>query len=613
MVVHNREALKRDVDSLFNALFRTDSARYVQRISIKGALRLKPKDVHKDYQKKAYWTRHGLDEILADEETTDYLGPHTVYDEGVIEKSSEEDMAWTPVVSLLQATPNLKDLVYDCDSQFPPCLLGILHMQHPQCRLHHLTFRFRTLLWGVPKSYEMELATSPSLYRFKLATGPRDTEGDDDFNLEAMMELVSGLAPNLKEVVVVGLVPMLSRRGFRVREPWHGLPGFTGKAAGCLTSLSLHGFHWLETPKQLQAWARHTDFACLQHLTLGGIYEGNRMGLSGETMEWVTQNHSFPHLRTLQIYLTRDDKWHERPRYTENVISFFQSLEPLVELSVHGPIDSQIFDAMLSQHGQTLKKLNLRPDEARWFLNCTMRDLAGNVFSSRNPPDIPFEFTKDRILQIQDHCSVLEELAIPIKRKKSSVLEVETYKCFREMKKLRSLFLSLDCSNWQVARDSTYKPQFSEGDQKPMSNKYRTPYLSVNRGICKETLVNCAVDEKLARSIWNAVSQNKTGRQLGSLKLWTEGGGNYGSPGWQLEDNSILKNLSRSWLIERVPRTDHQDVIVKELAPGAREIEEHAMTSIEKSEALQIFHEIWPSKEGSKDWRDDWSSFPLPV
>jgi hypothetical protein len=86
-----------------------------------------------------------------------------VYDERVMERSSEEDVAWAPLFNLLE------DLIFDWRSQFAPSLLRRIHEQHPQCRLHHLTFKFRTLLWSVPNSYEMDLATSPSLYTVKVA------------------------------------------------------------------------------------------------------------------------------------------------------------------------------------------------------------------------------------------------------------------------------------------------------------------------------------------------------------------------------------------------------------------------------------------------------------
>jgi hypothetical protein len=79
------------------------------------------------------------------------------------------------------------------------------------------------------------------------------------------------------------------------------------------------------------------------------------------------------------------------------------------------------------------------------------------------------------------------------------------------MKSLRFLFLILDCSNWRVTRDSNYNPKFDEKDQKHL-DIFAAHFLK--RGEFKETLINCAVDEALARSIWNTISQNKTGRRL---------------------------------------------------------------------------------------------------
>ncbi|KAJ4296815.1 hypothetical protein N0V90_006863 [Kalmusia sp. IMI 367209] len=559
--INHPEGLRRNADRLVEALSRTDSACHVQCISIKGALRLSAKKTNSGDQDTNWLRRFGLDEILVDEELVRYGDPYVVYDEPVIEKSSEEDMAWAPVVSLLQTIPYLEDLVYDCQSQFPPSLLSTLREQHPQCRLHHLTFRFRTLLWGVPYPYEMELATFPSLYRVKVACALRDTDGDDDFNLEAIMEVVAGLAPNLKEVIILNLFPSLSSRYRRSRESWQGLPGFTGEV----------------------------------HLALGGGYNARTSALSGETMKWVAQNHSFPRVKTLSVYLTRDDMYHERPHYSENAVSFFQAFESLEELSVRGPIDSHIIHGILYHHGQKLKKLGFHPFEE-----------SVNVTGDRDRRYIPIEFTKDHILQIQAQFPVLEELAIPVKRNKSSASEAEMYKCFAGMKCLRFLFINLDCSSWRVFRDSTYRPQFDEEDQKPVD--YPIP---LSKGILKETFINCAVDETLARSIWKAISQNKTGRQLDRLKLWTTGGGEYGGGPTLGRVSTIIQSLSRSWLIERVPQDDQENITVRELGQHARNVSDPQARYSHESEAGQIFRTIWLCKEGSKDWRDDWASFPL--
>ncbi|KAJ4375273.1 hypothetical protein N0V83_002359 [Neocucurbitaria cava] len=361
----------------------------------------------------------------------------------------------------------------------------------------------------------MELATSPSLYRLKATCAYQDSDGDFDFNLDAVMELAAGLAPNLKEVTILDLFPNLSSRQRSVRKPlWQGLPGSTGKGIGSLTSLSLNGYSGFTSPAKLQNWAKHTDFDNLQHLALGGSYLTKSCGLSGEIMEWIARNHSFPHLKTLGVYLTRDDHYNERPHYSGNAISFFQAIDSLEELSINGPMEPQIIDAVLIHHGQTLKKLILNPFEDM--------QVFGN---GRDRREIPMEFTKDRILQIQAQCPVLEELTITVMRDKSSASETEIYKCFGKMKNLRSLFLTLDCANWRIGRDPTYDPQF-DGEDQELAWSYTN---NVKRGNVREALINSAVDEALACSIWEMIIQNKTGRRLERLKLWTNDGGIFAS------------------------------------------------------------------------------------
>jgi hypothetical protein len=597
ITIHDRDGLRRDADRLVEALARADSARYVQSIIINGALHLSGKKTAM-YDPDDCWLRRcGLAEILVDEEQMDFSREYVVYDEGVIEKSSEEDMAWAPVVSLLETIPGLKDLIYDCQSQFPPSLLRTLHEHHPQCRLHHLTFRFRTLLWGIPYPYEMELATSPSLYRVKATCAYQDSDGDFDFNLDAVMELAAGLAPNLKEVTILDLYPNLPSSQRSVRKPlWQGLPGSTSEGTGSLISLSLIGCLGFRSLAQLQNWAKHIDFDNLQHLVLGGSYLTEGYGLSGETMEWIAQNHSFPYLKTLGVHLIRDDGYNERPYYSENAISFFQAINSLEELSINGPMEPQIIDAVLIHHGPTLKKLRLNPFE----------DM--QVFSDgRDRREIPMEFTKDRILQIQAQCLVLEELAIPVMRDKSSASETEIYKCFGKMKSLRSLFLTLDCANWRIRRDPTYDAQF-DGEDQELAWSHTN---NVKRGNLREALINSAVDEALARSIWEMIIQNKTGRRLEQLKLWTKNGGIFASTASIYAVDTATRSMSRSWLIERLPRDDKEDVTVKELGQRAREIRERESRGRLESVVEQIYHSIWPQKVDSKDWRDDWSSFPL--
>jgi hypothetical protein len=575
ITVSHPEILRKDVDSLIEALSRTESARHVQRISIKGDIRFKAQNTNKNSL--------GADEPEPPDSMHEILGnnissglrPFVVYDEPVIVKSSDEDMAWAPVVNLLQAVPHPRDLIYDCHSQFPPSLLEVLHQQHPRCRLHHLTFRFRTLLWGTPYPYEMELATSPSLYRINVVCAWRDSDGDDDFNLEAAMDLASGLAPNLREVSIVEIWPI-----------------------GCWRYDDSVGTN---TKKN---WRRNTDLTRLQHLTIGRFHETN-LGISGDEMEWIIQNRSFPRLKTLSVALTRDDYFVDKPHYVENAISFFQAFRPLEELSVYGPIDAQIMEAIISRHGQTLRKLTIHSDE-EWFSDVNGR-------TAQNPP---MQFTKNHLSQIAVLCPLLEELSIPVKRNESRASEVELYRCFGKMKSLRYLFLILDCSNWMIwpgnNQEHNRDPRVSEEDQEIVIS-YGSGTTPITRGEVKKTLINCAVDESLARSIWKTISQNKEGRQLERLKLWPTGTLSY--PRKPHFFDVLVKEISRSWLLERNPRDDQVDLIVKELGKLSREhhqVQRHLSRDFEGS-TEKLFRSIWPCKAGSKDWRDDWSSFPLEV
>jgi hypothetical protein len=170
------------------------------------------------------------------------------------------------------------------------------------------------------------------------------------------------------------------------------------------------------------------------------------------------------------------------------------------------------------------------------------------------------------------------------------------------MKALRYLFLSLDCFNRRPDNS-----QFDEEDRRPVDSCRHY----VTKEDLKQALINHAVDEALARSIWKTISQDKRDRQLESLRLWTTETLSEGIPTMYSHD-TFIKNVSRSWLIERVPRDDQDDIIVRELGKRGREPEANCVRhSCHESAVEKIFHEIWPRKEGSKDWQDDWSSFPL--
>lgn len=606
------KALQRDVDTLTRALSRTTSTRHVRSLHIKGFLFLE--DVGESSGEAGWetsasradvWDQHrkdqGLDEVLGDEEPT----VHGWFEDyGPVEVTAEEDAAWAPFVRLVKALPHLTNLVYDCHNQFPPTLLNALHKYHPQCRLHHLTFRMRSLLQQDPDPHEMALATSPCLYRVKVHCAWRDSNAQDDFNEEAVLELVAGLAPNLKELSMISVFPDLPSSARREpRAAWRGLPGFIEpdkSAIGSLTSLSLVGALGF-SPELMQTWNRHTDFTMLRHLVLGGGLECIE-GINDETMLWMVQNCTFPRLETLRVRLRRDDEKIDKPDYAADAADFFRAFEPLEELSVSGPLGPEILDSILFQHGHKLKKLGLFPHEY--------------PFDSRLM-HVPMVFTREHIEKIQANCPALCDLSIPIKRTNSDRTEAELYRSLGKFARLQRLFLILDCSNWRVMRDSTLTedPSFDDDDRK----LFTTANSHIKRGHVRECLLNCAVDEALARSIWETICRDKV-TQLKSLKLYTTGGGMFGNTSSYCDLGNLVSNMSRSFLIERA-REEDDSISVRELGHRARIARDQQYTTWHAGQSLSdypesavhIFRRIWAPKNACQDWRDDWSSLPLQV
>lgn len=626
LAVRSHKSLQRDVDALVKALSGADSASYVRHLGIKGFLVLD--DSTSDGEMKemlptdessemTYFQMRGAEEVLGDEEP--FLRPVLFRDEPA-KATPDEDAAWSPIVGLIKTLPHLTKLVYNCRNQFPPSLLDALHQHQPQCRLYHHTFRLGSLVSEAIDPHEIAIATSPCLHSVKARAPSFDSHGEDDFNEEAMREIVAGFAPNLREVYILKLLPQRlagSVHNWRMGGgPWRGLPGFTpGLGIGSLTSLTITG-SWDMPPGVSQAdfvqtWTKATEFSSLRHLALGGGFE-YELGVSSDALGWIAQNCSLPKLETLRIRLGRHDGQErtERLNHTNSAMDFFAALPPLRELSASGALEPEILDVILSRHGCMLKKLSLRPFEYRFC---------------RNTKPIPMVFKKEHILQIQAQCPELQDLAISVKRTKSDIREAEIYKSLSDMAQLQHLFLTLDCSDWRVTRDrtSTAHPSFDEIDRKTyagseLEDPQHSPHILW--GHLREAFMNCAVDETLARSIWETICRNKSGKRLQSLKLYTTGGCSFGSQVNYGGYGEVVDHLSRSWLIERGVRDDEDAVTAEELGRKAREARDQELTERfvpafgedpERSAVVQILRRIWPRKEGSRDWREDWASLPL--
>ncbi|KAF1974764.1 hypothetical protein BU23DRAFT_90576 [Bimuria novae-zelandiae CBS 107.79] len=281
--------------------------------------------------------------------------------------------------------------------------------------------------------------------------------------------------------------------------------------------------------------------------------------MSEDVLSWISQNCSFSSLKCLSVLLNCDDHMEEQPHYADAAVSFLRSFPPLDELSIVGSLEPSILDAILTHHGSRLENLCLRPTEEG-----AMADRTGLHTHQRA---ITMIFTADYLTKICVQCPQPQDLTIPIKRMLSSPRETELYKCFSKMPRLQSLFLVLDCSNWRVFRDPTWTdpPSYDVYDREPFQGSF-LPYRK--KGQLREALMNCAVDERLARPIWETITSDKTGTRLRTLRLWTTGGAELGDEEDFIGNPSTVNHLSRSWLIREVG----EGVDIRELGRAAREL-----------------------------------------
>lgn len=206
--VSTRPKLLRDVQEYYDMLQRTRSFRHVRRLVVDGYWPSHGDDLKPNYQ----WHRPAIsakergygDEILDWRVLGDaYATPATI--ESVYETNDD----WRQLADLVKQLPSLLDLIFACNSHFPPCLLQALQHQG-QCRLHISRLRLRSLGAPTMDTHEFNLVSSPCLCSIGLVyyetrplefhLMPGSVHDGPSYPREAAIRLVAGLAPNLKEL-----------------------------------------------------------------------------------------------------------------------------------------------------------------------------------------------------------------------------------------------------------------------------------------------------------------------------------------------------------------------------------------------------------------------------
>lgn len=521
------------------------------------------------------------------------------------------DADWQALARLVQNLPALADVLYACSDQFPLCLLQVLLQHHPRCRLHHFTFQLHTLHLPATDSQELALVTAPCLYSIWMQyeeTDGYDDEGVPSYHAEAVDSMVRGLAPNLREVHMFqydGCPEDEEGNPLPPRPPWKGL--IVSSDAICaparLECLELGTNPVYRTWSRLilegavvDAWAANTKLSLLRNLMIS-------RAVSHKALDRLMRVGSSFHCLTTLLFTCAEG---QEQVYYDDVKQFLCCLPQLTSLEIIAWHPSM---SLISALHPRLRELWLR----------TQHEL-GQCLDEAT------------LAELADRCPAIETLALKIRRSRGDATEVALYRALGRFPRLRRLALTLDASPppWFPAappaverQDTAVDSSFDEFDRRYLSGDLY-PYRN---GHIRDVLINTAVDETLARAIFQTVCAVQarnythgvaaTTAPLERMTVQVEGGRAFPHRGtmrpmvWDLI--LYIAALGRRWLLERDVRDDARDVV------HAREIDkEGRLQSMNPgrtgypSTYLPIFRRIWPETPGgTADWWDDWRSYPL--
>ena len=508
----------------------------------------------------------------------------------------EHPKDWEPLGQFIRQFSGLRDLIWAAGWYIPPSVLAAVSEQ--ACRLHHHNFELPSLIQDRDNpqpvsAADYSLCTSPSLFSIVAHVGSFESGGLLNYNQEALLSIVSGLAPNLTHMCEIpkGAHGELEiTRAIMLGKPdWKGF--FLGEAeaearaeAGPLSMRGGLQSLILATYVPGGYWARLIDITKLRCLVIEWNYGGTALAEIASRGELIS-------LQKLKLSDIGDES--EQSQKALNIL--LSSLNPLQRLEICGYVSPQTFNIIVHRHGVGLRFLSIRP----------YRDIRDD---SRNTL---VDFSSPVMQQFAEHCPHLTHLTMPINRTRGDKHEVGIYRALSKFPRLEHLHLRLmysigpDEEFWDEDRDGEYPLHATMAAEE-------IPFVYL-----REAFTNIAMDDTLALSIFNLIS---SGGHLKHLKLTLDRKVGFQAPesfgSSTLQD--ALRWFGRPWFCTR-DGTD--EVIVtpldeKQTASCGEEWVFLLVEDIKKQRwgeeiYRQLFLDIWPQK--TADWQNDWESLPLSL
>lgn len=506
---------------------------------------------------------------------------------------------WRPLADFIKCLPSLTDFFFLCDAAFPRGVLQVLHRYKPNCRLHICKFQLDDLVNCSPKSYGFELASSPCIhsvgvqYYGRFPSGFHENLDPSLHHREVVMQMTSGLAPNLKELtlgVSLRRLPSFLPALNPTLPAWKGFgqaQESAPKTHRCsLRSLRLVNFGLIPR-REIEVWKECLDFSALQVLKLEGH-------LDIDVLRYLTVDFDFPSLKTLT--LTHLGFWRKvtgRETFHVDANVFIRKAPPLRSLTLGQWYAKIGIGLIVGHHGARLIELNLL---------------------QYNGPEIR---VKDLVL-IARHCPLLELFKLTLQRTQGDINEVALYKALGSIRRLQYIQLQLDVADHHYVVDDqgnaytwpclwTLFPPFAEC---LYQTQIRADGSNAPTGEIRARLINCAIDGRLACSIFDAISSGKPAGSLPLEKLSIRVAGRTRYPrnvGCPRQLSAVLDYMCRPWKVNRGIRDDCRNVLVAVQEPCPDDL---LIPQNLKHYLFAIWQTIWPLCVFD-DWRYDWCSLPL--
>lgn len=506
--------------------------------------------------------------------------------------------SWQTLYGLIEQLPALRNIFWCHDQPIPLNLLRYINNHLARCKLHLHSFKLRSAyaLKGQANkidAYDLELATSPCVSSIALMYDFTE-QGYTNWNPDAVKEMVGGAAPGLQAVSVL-----------HAHSPWH--PGghalsqsnprwklgtlCSEKKLGALQHLELsHG-----NANTLKEWSAITDFSLLR------TFKYYRF-IAAPGFRWLTENCRFSSLRTLCIMPSGGGTEEARNDLPDATIDFIRSLPPLQSIKLVSLYTQRTVRAVLEHCGDNLRELYLALPYKDSPM--TFDDLNDSVFA--NPRMLAL---------IQTHCPNLEVLALPMLRSQGDAHEVSLYHNFGRMPKLRKLYLSLYGAqsfywvyDWSAVQE--FERIVESNDKDEMKN-------------IRNAFIDFAIDERLARSICNAISSTKApySTTLESVDLRVTKLCHPLGPNCAMFDMiRMLRHTAYSWICTRRlgNEEDGFECVVMDPRQADRASFNRAQWHVKHSERpvdaeLQfesVVKDVWGGMSVD-EWRQRWHSLPL--